>query len=342
LDDCDPRAEFWNAVLRAVEVEPRSAKMIQGASGAEHPIVAVGIDEERRRVVMISGEGDARSASLAQTDIQAAMPSLHVMMARPIAVDLAEFVRALSGLAGSLGRAELDRFTRNPSSIETEMRRLAETLNAEARSLFRPFRTASLDLIGVCREVIQQHAESLASDLPASYLGKLLALDPASLDRSLGICPVPLHDFSEQDVHILQMGTRSDVEAVREVLRRQGILQYFFPPPDHLALGLAERAVKPARQIVGDLLRAPTFGHPFAAFELVDSCPDPGEVIAALQEGGLLVEGDAGVAVTERGKAVRAQVRTRPREGLVARLTRALSIEADPGRKDLFERSGGS
>ena len=61
----DQKSEFWHNIIWAVEAKPRIATSIQGLSGFYHPVVAVGVDEKRRRVIMISGESDARSAALA-------------------------------------------------------------------------------------------------------------------------------------------------------------------------------------------------------------------------------------------------------------------------------------
>lgn len=351
----DSRAEFWNSLLRAVEVEPRSARTIRGASGFEHPVVSVGVDDRRRRVVIISGEGDARSAALAHGDIQAAMPSLRVMMARPVAINLALAAQVLSELIGriSIGPNELQWLTDNQPEIQARTEGFAKSFGERTKSLFiQPIEAASLNLIAVWKDIIQQlslievesappsaaGAEQSSLKVPTLHLRKLIALDPVAADRALGVCSLPLYDLAEPDVQVFQTG--SDVEAVREVLQRHGILQYFFPSPDQLALGLADQASRPAGQIVADLIRTPDAGHPFGAFEFVDSSLDLNEVVVALQERGLLVEGEAGVEITPEGKVVRAQVRFKPREGLLVRLANVFSIKMDLNLKDLFKGPG--
>ena len=135
----DPKSEFWRSVLKAVEVEPRSAMSIQGASGFSHPVVAVGINEPRRRVILISGESDARSAALAYGDIQAAMPSLKVMIARPVAVNLGETARILSEVLGrvSIGQQEIEWFnqlSQNQNIFQDKVKEVTEQLLERVRA----------------------------------------------------------------------------------------------------------------------------------------------------------------------------------------------------------------
>jgi hypothetical protein len=66
--------EFWNGVLRAAGSEPRTAREIGGASGVRHGALAVGVDDIEKRLIVISSEGQAYGAALAQADIQSATP----------------------------------------------------------------------------------------------------------------------------------------------------------------------------------------------------------------------------------------------------------------------------
>ncbi len=342
--------EFWNSLLRAVEVEPRAARLIRGASGFEHPVVSVGVDENRRRVVIISGEGDARSAALAHGDIQAAMPTVNVLMARPVAINLAMAAEAVSALIGrvSIGPQEWQWVSESQAELQAKTKEFTEALSEKLGALLQPIQVASLNWVALWKEIVQQlalieiesdqassgEASEAESKTPTLHLRKLIALDPAAVDRSLGVCSVPLYDLTQADIEPFRLG---DVAAVRDVLRRQQILQYFFPAADHLALGLADRVPRSAGQIVDALARTPDVGHPFGAFEFVDSSLNLNEVVVALKEGGWLVEGEAGVEITSEGKSVRAQVKFKPREGLLARLSRVFSVKVDMSLKDLFK-----
>jgi hypothetical protein len=106
---------------------------IRGASGFSHPVVAAGVDEPRRGVVVISGESDARSAALAHGDIQAAMPSLKVMMARPVVVNLGETARILSEVLGrvSIGQQEIEwlsQLNQNQNIFQDKVKEVSEQL----------------------------------------------------------------------------------------------------------------------------------------------------------------------------------------------------------------------
>jgi hypothetical protein len=52
-----------------METEPRDIRSVRGASGFVHPILAAGVDEGRKRTLIVSGDPDARTAALAQADI---------------------------------------------------------------------------------------------------------------------------------------------------------------------------------------------------------------------------------------------------------------------------------
>src|SRR3982751_662831 len=102
MDESAPRRRFWNSFILAAEAEPRDITAIRGSSGLSHPVLAAGVDQGRRRLVMISGEADGRSAALAQADIQAAMPDVRVVMARPAPINLGAAAKIIGEVLGSL------------------------------------------------------------------------------------------------------------------------------------------------------------------------------------------------------------------------------------------------
>jgi hypothetical protein len=235
----DAKSDFWKSILRATEVEPKSATSIRGASGFLHPIVSVGVDERRRRVVVISGESDARSAALAHGDIQAAMPSLKMMMARPVAANLGEVARIASEMLGrvSVGQREFQWLSEHQDTLQEQTKQITEHLLERAKKFtLDPFSIASLNFVAVWKDIIQQLSlieietqpqtgglseEAAKMQAPTFHLTKLIALDPAEADRRLGVCSIPLYEFGPEDVEIIQTG--ADVEAVREILRRHDI-----------------------------------------------------------------------------------------------------------------------
>lgn len=363
MPETDKKSQFWNSFIRSVEAEPRDAKSLRGASGLIHPIVALGVDEARRRVVIISGESDARYAAMAHADIQAAMPSIKAVMARPVAVNLAEVARALSKVIGkrTIGPDEFRLMDEHSEEFQEIVKRVTEEFGSRmAKATFRPFTFASLNLIAVLKEIIQQlflikvewskvidseddENDDSIQQMPTFGLTPLISLDPVEVDRRVGVCPIPLYDFSEDEVEPFHSGT--DTERVREILKSHDVLQYFFPAADHLALGLAEQASPTASELVNQLLYAPQVGHPFGKSEIV-----PAEValtnldgslaniIDSLQERKFLVEGEAGLEITPEGTSIRSTVRYKPRESFLSKLSRIISFKIDVSLKDLLQR----
>jgi hypothetical protein len=353
----DAKSNFWKSILRATEVEPRSATSIRGASGFSHPIVSVGVDEKRSRVVVISGESDARSAALAHDDIQAAMPSLKIMMARPVAINLGEVARITSEMLGrvSISTREIQLLIENKKKdkLNEQANHFEHELLERAKKfLFDPSSVATLNFVAVWKEIIQQLSLIEIKTQPQIQIGgsseeaaktqefifsltNLMALDPAETDRRLGVCSIPLYEIAPEDVEIIQDG--ADVEAVREILRSHDILQYFFPSADQLTLGFADRSVMSPGEIVDRLIRTPEVGHPFGELEIVERAVGLNDMVEALQDKGLLVEGEAGIEITGQGRSLRSQVRFKPREGLFARLAHIFSVKVDLNLKDLFK-----
>jgi hypothetical protein len=333
---------FWQNLLRALEAEPHQASLVRGVSGLEHPIIAAGIDKNRRRLLLVSGEHDARSAAIAQLDIQRVVESIQVIVMRPIAINLAPLAKQIMGF---LGGANV-----SPDRWQEKMKVLREgEMNAaieQSFSLYGPaLDVATLNWVAQIMQVVQQLSmidikagDGVGDGSPAGTIGfgKLANLDPAELDRHLGICPLPLYQLDPIDATTIQSG--SDIEAVRDVLRRREILQFFFPSADHLALGLVDRGLQDPTAVLNELSKAPDIGHPFGPPELTPSGLPIGDTIDALQDKGYLVEGEIGVEMTGMARSIRANIRFKPREGIVSKLANNVSIKLD--LKDLLRSFG--
>lgn len=353
----DQKAQFWNGVIRALEAEPREVRSLRGKSGLSHPVVAVGIDEQRRRAVVISGEPDARAAAMAAADIQASLPDTRVVMARPAAVNLAPLAKAISDL---VGRTELNVYSdlaflggdQSPSAQEALSERMREFGERSILPLLKPFEFAPLNLVATWQEVIHQLAllrfetrpaetsrvsvdQKAPEKRPFIHMNELVALDPVELDRLMGVCSIPLYELGERDVEILL--SASDIDAIRDVLRTHDVFQYFFPPSDHLALGLIESSPKSVATIIDEIAQVPQIGHPFGELELVRPDVKLVDVVAALQEQGLVVEGEVGFELSPSGGNARATVKFRPREGFMSKLSRIVSLKVDVSLGDLFK-----
>jgi hypothetical protein len=348
----DKKTQFWKSFLHAVETEPRDVSVLIGSSGLSHPVVALGVDDKRRRVVIISGEPDARVAAMAHGDIQASMPSIKVIMARPAAVNLGAVAQLLAQLIGktSIGQEQINWLAEHKEDMQKFASEHADgIIDRIGNAISGPYMIASLNILATVKEMIQQLAlveiETKPSQrqdelegptvMPTLHLSRLMALDPVEVDRRMGVCSVPLYDFSPAEVEIMHSGTR--IDEVRNSLKERHIFQYFFPAPDHLVLGLAEeQSLKPV-DIVDRLSRVPKIGHPYGEMEIVDRKIKITEIINALQERGLLIEGELGVEISESGEKLRSVVRFKPREGLLARISRLISIKIDLSLKDILK-----
>jgi hypothetical protein len=361
-NDVTNRSFFWKNIIRAVEAEPRETTSVRGASGIQHPTIAAGVDEARRRLLIISGNLNAYSASLAQSDIQANIPSLQVIMARPIAVNVPGLANTVSGLLGrsSMKLDELTKYGPQLSEYLSALTKYLPNQKEEAFKLFRPimeiinsFEAAPLNVTSQILEIMQQLgkirvetideiSQASSTENPVStkklvlHLERLMSTDPTEDDRQLGICAVPLYGFSPSEVEIIQRG--ADIEAIKDLLRRHNLLQYFFPAPDQLALGLVDRGATKIGHLLDHLTQAPSLGHPFGPSEITPPAIPVTKVIDALQERKLLVEGEIGLEITQEGHSIRTAVRFKPREGLLSKLINRFSFNID--LKDLFRGTG--
>lgn len=342
----EEKSEFWNNILLAVETKPRDVKSILGASGYSHPVVALGIDENRKRAVMISGESDARSAALAQGDIQAAMPSVKVVMARPLAVNLGLAATLISGLIGktNIGQEEIEWIGKNKDELKKKIDSFSKEIKDSFDKIFvSPFAATSLNLIAVIKDAIQQLSlievtrlnDGSETTIPSFDLSRLKILDPAEADRYMGVCSIPLYEFNEADVERLK--SKIDTDSARELLHQFDIIQYFFPAADQLAMGFVDHGTASVADLVDKLSLTPKEGHPFGSVELVDKNMTIDTLIPALKEMGLVVEGELGLEVSPEGTQYRAKVMFRPREGLINKLSRIFSVKMDISLRDLFK-----
>src|ERR1043165_163762 len=242
----EQKQRFWHSFLLALQAEPRDATAIKGASGVLHPVVAVGVDDIRRRIVVVLRDPQPRSAALAQFDIQTANPAYNVVLARPVSVNLAHAANAIVAFTNTsdIGPSQFAAL----SKAATEQNDAIKSVIQATAAAIRGFDWAVVDLTAAWQDAVQQvsHTSVTSTVDPNApnqtqstlHLGELVRLDPTAEDRSLGNCAVPLYDFEAHDAEVFHTGR--DIEAVRDVLRRKHLLQYFYPSPDQLVLGIAE------------------------------------------------------------------------------------------------------
>lgn len=336
---------IWSAFGKAIGAELREDTDIQGVSGLTHRVDAICVDDKLERVIIISAEPNPRVAALMQVDIQQTLPNKHVIVARPIPIDLPAIAR---GVVSNFGTSNLD-FGALSQSIEESRDREGnipvgiEPYTTLLAPIAASFKHLNLPPLNQILAAVQQMAmldwreiEGQIKTNPSSVivpLSNLLQSDIAATDREHGICPLPLYEFTEEDWELF-LSYREN-EAIEEKLKALGIYQYFFPAPDQVALGLVDRRGMTVGEVNGALAATPQMGHPFSNSELTPDVPIR-EVVEQLTELGYLVEGEFGLEVTNEGTSTRASVKFRPRESIVSKIIQRFSMNLSVSPKDLL------
>lgn len=333
------RKIFWENILHAVDSQPRDAKFVRGASGQQHPVLGVGLDEKRSRLVLVSGEHDARASVLAQADIQAVVEPLKVVTVRPVTINLSLPANVLaSAIGGTLLTPEIIQ------GLQAKSQLTPEKMGHYLDPILRGFKYADLNVLAQILQAIQQLAtievvheksdvDGKTSSTVSLRLDSLTNYDPIQKDREVGICPVPLYEFSEDEYEAIISGANTD--DIKLILKNHHIMQFFYPPPDHLILGLVDRGIHKPDVLLEQLTKVPEIGHPFGEQEIVSKSISPFEVIDELHQRKLIVEGEIGYEISEQAKTERVTVKFKPREGLLSKLINRFSVNID--LKDLFK-----
>jgi hypothetical protein len=319
----------------AVGVEPGVADSLRGASGISHQVLAVGADDVGRRLIAISAAGDARTAALAQADLQAAFDPIRVIVARPVVVDLPKAAAHLTRMIGrtTLSPADLSNIPGAPD--QKAIQEALQPYVASLTDLVKPWidNASGVQDVGFLIGLLQFVDQLRLVQVDASEgrfqinLSGLVASSSTESDGAFGICPLPLHSFTVEEMETISSGRSTD--EVAGVLRRQGIYQYFFPPADQLALGLADRTTATASQLLEALGSAPKLGHPFGENEVLPVGLRLAQVVDALMDRKLLVAGEVDVKVSQEGETLRAKVKFGPRESMVSKVINRLNVRLD-------------
>jgi hypothetical protein len=271
--------QIWKSISSAIGVEVREATTIRGGSGQDHPVQAIAVDDKTRRVVIFSAEPSPRIAALMQSDVQVTLPAAHVLVARPVIFNLSEILRRIAQNVGgfdvkaiALGLARVGQ--EKPEEVgenvvKTTVAPVIDPLMATASKIPLP---VSVQIMDIAEQLINLDWKSafvdgtLNSEALLGTFFSAISIDSAAIDRQLGICPIPLYDFSETDFELLLSG--QNIEEIQSRLKALGIYQYFFPAPDQLILGLAENKVTKEGSFVAAAEEAPAHGHPLGNPEL--------------------------------------------------------------------------
>lgn len=351
MADAEPseNRQVWRSFAAAVGAELREARSIQGASGLDHPVQALAVDDAQRRVIVVSAEPSARMAALMQLDVQSCMPDSRVIVARPVTLDIGALTRQIfAGAEPRVQKVALNRFSERLQALPQEARQAAinDYINKIGDPAIRGWKNASLPAINQLMDVISQlvyvdwgriisdiKTDSVAEEID---LSSLYNIDMTAVDRKHGVCPLPLFEFREADWELMLSNNSSCVDELRGRLRQLDILQYFFPAPDQIALGLIDQGLKTQGAVMRALSRADELGHPLSSPELVPDLTRFTEAVDALKDSGHVVDGEYGLEVTPDGATVRASVRVRPKEGFVSKLLNRMNITLSASPKDFL------
>ena len=330
----DRNPAFWKNTIRAVEADPRDDLIVRGYSGLEHPVLGLGVDDKRGRVILISSEHDGRGAAMMQSDVQATLPDARVVVARPVLINLPPAIRMIVDVVGQ---------------SEIKMKDLASFINSGALSkdwmdrAFEPVtRTLKIAPISVLSQIVQMIQQLAMIDFsparipsdtaPGEMVNELLVnferlttSDPTRPDRDLGICPLPLFEFSEPQLETVASGSR--VDDIAALLHEHDVFQFFFPAADQLALGLIDRGITDRAQVPTLISKAPELGHPLGTPELTSVGHNLMETVEALEDKGLVVDGELGVSITPSGTEVRANVKFKSKRRRVVEVVESRQCE---------------
>lgn len=341
---------IWESFAKAIDVEPREYRIVTGISGLEHSTQMLGVDERRNRLVLVASEPNARMAALIQVDVQAAMPRMKVIVARPIFFDLGVIARQIfpSDTSAQLPASKAMSFLQRLNDIP-EARRgkfVNRKLQPFLPQIVRAFENVPIPTIPQIADLVQQAANLDWKNMTDAVQGNesvitfagLRNVDNLATDRKNGICPLPLYEFDEEAWGLLAGGGHTD--DIRAFLKGMGIYQFFFPPPDQLALGIVDRGLSDQKQIVRAIEAAPGIGRPFGDTELVTSHSSIAQLLEDLQSLGYVAEGEHGVEITPSGTTTRSAIKFRPRESLLQKLLNRFSMNLSISPKDFLPPHG--
>ena len=236
-------SNVWDSFARALETEPREHKVLTGVSGLEHPVQMLGVDEKRNRIIAVSSEPNARVAALMQVDVQAAMPNMKVLVARPIVFDLGVIVRSIfpddnSAVFDTRKFASFgERLNKLPDKVKKRI--IDRQVSSFLPQIIRAFESVTLPTITQIMDIIQQFnnldwnknllAVKYDSQNASISLANLRHIDNLEIDRRNGVCPLPLYELSERDWGLLTGDKHLD--DLRERLKNSWNISVFFSCP---------------------------------------------------------------------------------------------------------------
>ncbi len=222
---------------------------------------------------------------------------------------------------------------------------LTEMLGPEAETLFVGVKRSSLRLSTIVLNVVDQFATfdwsrvSTPTDgdflqVATDVITQFSEIDNLADDRDQGICPIPTYELTEADWDLFH--ENKHIEEIQARLKALDIFQFFFPPADRLALGLVDCGVSTPEAIASGFELADVQGHELSKNTLVPDAVSLRETLDYLESKGYLMEAEFSTELTEDGEIFRKDVKLRPSEGLITKLSKIMSLKVDLNLKDLI------
>jgi hypothetical protein len=237
-------AHFIPSLVRAAGAEPREVASLRGSSGVEHAFRGVGIDEQRRRIILVPDAPEARGPALAQADVQAALPDRHVIVVRPVFFSVR---RAAQLVVEGVGRSTIttDWLTSMPSaergaSVEEVQAAWTPIMGTSFKTVYEWIQNArgigAFNWRPHVAEILEQLTHvRIRQDGPENFaleLADLVTPRAAENDLQLGVCGVPVYAMTDEELETINLGV--DGDAIERILSTHGVMQYFFPPASAL------------------------------------------------------------------------------------------------------------
>jgi hypothetical protein len=349
---------FWSIMAKSLGTEFRETSAIQGASGLTHDLQALCVDDKSKRLILFATESNPRVAALIQGDVQATFPDARVIVARIASFDLGVLVRSLFRSASGATMTSED-FTRFGKRLEamSDSRKTAlmkKGMLAPASTMLTAMHKLPLPVLDQLGSLVQQVStlnwpEVFAALKPDSLRSglsftSLYNFDSQAIDVCHGICHLPLYSFDDRDWGLFEDG--KDLGEVQASLKRLNIFQYFFPPPDQLALAVTERGVTNRADIVEIVSKSHEAGHPHGEPELVPADVSIVDLVDALTTRKYVADIERELTITKSGRKERLKIKATPREGVVLKLINRFKFDAKlhltASTKDLWPPGGGT
>ena len=337
--------EFWKGFFESINCEYKDVTEIKGASGINHKIIGLGVDENLKRVIISQNEQDARILAMAQADIQARMKGYNVLMIRPLPINLSKAFFQFSMLFGksSINSNDLKpKLDENGKKVlNGDFQNKFEHIIKEVSPQFDIIGRTNLNMVPIFKELVQQlsnlkFVQELGGENDDFNIDfqELVTFNPIVYDTNVGVCPIPLYDFSMEETELFI--TNKNPEENLKILEKHNIKQFFYPPIDSLALGLIENEKNTEPELVKKLKEVPNIGHPFGNNEIID-VNKVNEIVDALKDKNLIVEGEFDLGITENGKEKRMKIKFTPRESIFKRISYVFQAKIDLNLKDLWK-----